>query len=401
MTKKKRIHKSKPRPREARPKESKPTEAIVTYVNGRERTLKATEIELLQKTVAKGTSPEEFLYFMTICKKHRVDPFTKQIYCIVWPTNEGRSHEVVIIMGIGGYRMTAARDHKDFAGTSKPVYTWPATPKTTPAGRKIPDSCTIQALRKGSEPSEVEVFWEEFAPANLTEKRADFWNRMPKHMLAKCAEAHAIRKAFPDLSDIYTEEELSQRFQDYTPGGREISTGGVAPSGRVLDSGYQTAKAAQQAVLDEKLGHGHPPGSRGAKQAEEALRRNEAEDARLAAAKNVTPGQRRGSQAPAKPKPPHGLPADATVHLGTIHRVVQGMTSQNHIPYVEIRLNGVWHKCWSKTLQKFFPNEVDLVATVAELWIDGSQNIVGIKRLGNLYFEDDGRTPIKREPGEE
>lgn len=253
------------------------------FQHNRERRLRPEEIDLLKKTVAKGTNDEEFLFFMTVCRKHRVDPFTKQIYCVVWPTNQGQSHEVVIIMGIGGYRMTAARDHKDFAGTSKAIYTWFDPPQKTNAKRRIPESATVRALRKGGiEPSEAEAFWEEFAPADLSAKRSDFWNRMPKHMLAKCAEALAIRKAFPDLSDIYTEEEVSQRLQDYTEGGRAISVGGVAPSGKVLEgNSYDAAKAAQQKILDDKLAHGHPQGSEGAKNAEAALKRVEAEDAKL------------------------------------------------------------------------------------------------------------------------
>lgn len=226
---------------------------VSTIQGKRERTLRAEEIELLKNTVAKGTTNDEFLYFMTICRKHRIDPFTKQIYCVVWPTDGGKSHDLVIIMGIGGYRMTAARDHKDFAGTSSATFTWPEKPMKTPAGRTIPDSATVKAIRKGGEFSEATCYWEEFAPRDLTTKRSDFWNRLPKHMLAKCAEAHAIRKAFPDLSDIFTEEEVSQRLGDFTEGGRQIvDSNGVAPSGRPVTQAAQVNHQIAEEVDRQK-----------------------------------------------------------------------------------------------------------------------------------------------------
>src|ERR1700691_4431477 len=87
---------------------SRSSTAIVTVPaptiiqHNRERRLRPEEVDLLKKTVAKGTTDDEFLYFMTVCRKHRIDPFTKQIYCVVWPTNNGTSHEVVIIMSICG-----------------------------------------------------------------------------------------------------------------------------------------------------------------------------------------------------------------------------------------------------------------------------------------------------------
>jgi hypothetical protein len=54
------------------------------------------------------------------------------------------------------------------------------------------------------------------------------------------------------LSDVYVEEELTQRMQDFTPGGREISMDGVNPSGQTA-SGHYGSRQAAQAVLTGKL----------------------------------------------------------------------------------------------------------------------------------------------------
>ena len=378
---------------------------ITAIVKNRERSLKPDEIDLLKKTVAKGTDDQEFALFMLICRKHKLDPFTRQVYAIIWPTNNGQSHEMVIITGINGYRAMAARSHADFAGSS--AATFVMSKDKTPAGRSIPESATVDVYRRNGPTSTCTVYWEEFAPPDLHNKRADFWNRLPKHMLSKCAESQALRKAFPDLSDIYTEEEVSQRLADLTPEGREIHTDGVAPSGHIVDS-HAVAKAEQKQILDDKLAHGHPAGSEKAKQADQALRRVEEEDARLAAAKNVTPGSGKQEATPeTKSKPVaaasgvRALPDGCTLLSGTIHRVVNSTTKAKN-PVVNLKLNQVWYAIYSKTLCALFPYEdPKLIGNVVEAWLDEKKQIVGFKRIGNMRFKEDGRTPIPRQPGEE
>jgi hypothetical protein len=48
--------------------------------------------------------------------------------------------------------------------------------------------------------------WSEYCPDN-----APMWKRMPHTMLGKCAEALALRKAFPQqLAGLYSREEMDQ-----------------------------------------------------------------------------------------------------------------------------------------------------------------------------------------------
>jgi phage recombination protein Bet len=246
-----------------------------------------SKLDLLKRTIAKGCDNDQLALFVHVCKTHRLDPFTRQIYCVLFPVSKHHQdekgiwvsgHEMVIITGIGGYRSVAARDHADYVGSSDGKFTWFDPPRKTPAGRLIPESATVQVMRKGAPPTTATVYWEEFAPRDLTAARSDFWNRMPKNQLEKCAESKALRKAFPALGNMFTDVEMSQRLQDLTAGGREIvDATGHSPSGRAL-----TYEAQQQdRVLELAEGCDYPANGPRAKQAQAALERVAEEDTRL------------------------------------------------------------------------------------------------------------------------
>ena len=161
--------------------------------------------------------------------------------------------QMAIQMGIDGYRSLAGRDHKDYGGCDDALYTWFDDGRKTPAGKLIPEKATIRFWKKGLEhPVTASAYWEEYAPANVDDG-AGFWNRMPKHMLAKCAEALAIRKGYPELADIYTDVELAQADQDLTEGGRLIvESDGRTPSGAPALPSVQTWRQ-QQGTVDAAL----------------------------------------------------------------------------------------------------------------------------------------------------
>lgn len=48
------------------------------------------ELKVLKNTVAKGTTNEEFAYFIQVCQHSGLNPFTKQIYCTAYDGKNGR-----------------------------------------------------------------------------------------------------------------------------------------------------------------------------------------------------------------------------------------------------------------------------------------------------------------------
>jgi len=371
-------------------------QAMAVYKNHRPVQLTEHQIDLIKRLCARDATPDEFELFLTICKRSRLDPFKKEIYCIIFSKDDPKKRQMVLITGIDGFRSMAARDHKDFGGTSAASYTWFDPPMKTPrAGKLIPETATVTAYRKGGTTATATAYWEEFAPADMTTDRADFWRRMPKLMLEKCAEARALRKCFPGLGNIFTHEEMDQSMQDLSPEGRQIHEDGVAPSGAIVDQ-YAMAKAAQQHVLDEKLPHGHAPGSPQAKQAEAALRRVEEEDARLAAAKPVE-----AKREPEKPKAaPKSPMAGCTLVSGNLVRVVQSKAA-NGAAVMDLQIGNTHYKCFHRSLFTRLQEFGVMGGFVIQAFIDQRGTVAGLKKLGPIFYQPDGKTEVEvgREPG--
>jgi hypothetical protein len=121
----------------------------------------------------------------------RLDPLMRQLYFIKY------GEKVSYVTSIDGYRIIAHRTN-DFAGIDAPSFEYDKNGNVS--------RCTINVYRKSSErPFSATVSMKEYNSGR------NQWRSMPETMLAKVAEAHALRKAFPqDLSGIYTQDEMDQ-----------------------------------------------------------------------------------------------------------------------------------------------------------------------------------------------
>jgi phage recombination protein Bet len=153
------------------------------------------------KQIGLANAPKpELAVFLHYCQRTGLDPFARQIYMIE------RGGRYTIQSSIDGLRIVAQR-YNEYAGQAGPFWcgadgVWTdvwlqATP---------PIAAKVGVMRKGF----TEVLW---AVAKFESYNANspIWKKMPDLMIAKCAEALALRKAFPnDLSGIYTAEEMEQ-----------------------------------------------------------------------------------------------------------------------------------------------------------------------------------------------
>jgi phage recombination protein Bet len=226
-------------PQRPRPKNGAPSKAIALRVPTLSRSgeLGPDEITLIKNTIAKGASDDELRMFLGIAKRHRLDPFTHQIWLVPrWDSQADSGQKTpdgqpilgayvrTTQVGIDGFLHIAARDHKDFGSVSLPEF-GPMTDFAVDGVKfKAPEWARVTVHKKGlAEPTVAEAWFEEYHPTKMS--KAPFWRRMPRRMIAKCATALALRQAYPDLSGIYIPEECEKMAEDTTTGGRQIIEG--------------------------------------------------------------------------------------------------------------------------------------------------------------------------------
>jgi phage recombination protein Bet len=184
----------------------KPEEVQPAQIENGQLMLTTKHKELIQKKIAPNATKEELELFFMMAYRTRLDPLLSQLYFIKYKNRKTGEEKVSYVTSIDGYRIIAHRTGM-FDGIDEPTYTFDKNGAL--------ESCTVRLYRKDSEHAFAATvdFKEYNAGRNL-------WLTMPKTMLAKVAEAHALRKAFPqDLSGVYTQDEMDQAERSQAPAG--------------------------------------------------------------------------------------------------------------------------------------------------------------------------------------
>jgi phage recombination protein Bet len=175
----------------------------------------------LEQLGVADASNADLAVFLHVAQRSGLDPFARQVYMIGrrekrrTPQGEQWTTRQTIQTGIDGYRLIARRA-ADRAGEKL------AEPQPLWCGRDLqwreawiddeepPAAAKVVVYRDG-EPFAAVAMFREFCQTGRDGEPMGLWRKMPANQLAKCAEAQALRKAYPqELAGVYVEDEMQQ-----------------------------------------------------------------------------------------------------------------------------------------------------------------------------------------------
>ena len=176
-------------------------------VNSDQQMWDTKQLAALKQLGLTNASNGDLAVFLHYAQRTGLDPFARQLYMIE------RGGRFTIQASIDGLRIVAQRSG-EYAGQVGPYWCGEDGAWTDIWLEKTPPlAAKVGVLRKGF----IEPLWS-VAKFDGYNANSPIWKKMPDLMIAKCAEALALRKAFPnDLSGIYTAEEMEQAGSTIAP----------------------------------------------------------------------------------------------------------------------------------------------------------------------------------------
>lgn len=193
-------------------------------------------MQVLQNSLYPGAQESSIKLVINYCKASGLDPMQKPVHLVPMSVKKGGTKEYewrdVVMPGIGLYRTQAARSGA-YAGMTEPEFGEDV--KENLGGTEItyPRWCKITIKRQMPNGAIVEFTSKEFWKENYATSGKDsvapnaMWRKRPYAQIAKCCEAQALRKAFPEIGAAPTAEEMEGKPLAYEGETIDGSTGEI------------------------------------------------------------------------------------------------------------------------------------------------------------------------------
>jgi phage recombination protein Bet len=172
------------------------------------------QIGLIKTAIARDATDAELALFIQTCKRLRLDPFARQIFLVKRPDKRAPSgYAATTQVSIDGFRLVAERT-REYRGQTAPEWcgpdgvwrdVWLSSTPPVAARIGVHRENFVEPLRRTA----LFRSYAQYSGRGNERYLNNMWRQYPELMLSKCAEALALRAAFPnDLSGIYTTDEL-------------------------------------------------------------------------------------------------------------------------------------------------------------------------------------------------
>ncbi|WP_180104756.1 phage recombination protein Bet [Acinetobacter sp. YH12108] len=181
----------------------------------------------LTSSIFPGAKPESIVMAVEYCKARNLDIMKKPCHIVPMNVKDAKTGQSqwrdVIMPSIAEHRITASRSNS-YAGIDAPIFGPMVQIQFGNTTHTVPEFCTVTVFRIIHGEKVAFSHTEYFEEACATVKDGglnSMWTKRKRGQLAKCAEAGALRKAFPEeIGDEYTKEEMEGKI--ITVGGAEV-----------------------------------------------------------------------------------------------------------------------------------------------------------------------------------
>jgi phage recombination protein Bet len=184
--------------------------------------------QLIRDSYANGATDTEFEVLMAVAIARNLNPLLRQIWFVQRWDSQKKRMVWATQTSIDGLRSIAQRTGL-YNGQDEPEY------ERDDKGKIV--CAKVKAYRKDwARPAVGVAYWTEYVQTTKDGNVTKMWAEKPHLMLAKCAEALALRKAFPeDTGGLYVDEEMGP-----------IDVAATQPQTVVMDAEYSEQPTAAQ-----------------------------------------------------------------------------------------------------------------------------------------------------------
>lgn len=199
------------------------TNSLTTNVGVLATDLKARNIsgqtwKVLKETIFPNAKDQSILMALDYCKVRGLDILKKPVHIVPIWDKEKKCYVDTVWQGISEIRTTAMRT-KEYAGIDETLYGKTEKKKIGGVEVSFPEfaQATVYRLIGGQRVAFVgeKVYWLETYAKTKDGAPNSMWQQRPFGQIAKCAEAAALRRAFPEeIGNDYIAEEMEGKTID-------------------------------------------------------------------------------------------------------------------------------------------------------------------------------------------